>query len=423
MQIHVVSQGDTIYALARTFGVPAQEIITQNNLDHPNDLVVGETLLIPTTNTYIIQPGDTLWEIAKKLNINYQALLDANPNVRPQNLYPGQSLSLPQREKQHIIVNGYLEPHTGNAQRFVEASAALTYLSVFSYEVSAEGNLTAPDDAEVLAAVKNTDVSPLMVITNLSEGEFKREIAAAIFNSNDVQEHLISNILSVLRQKGYRGINIDFEFLGSNMREQYNQFLQKITQRMHQEGYIVSTALAPKTSGTQVGAWYEAHDYAFHGRTVDFVVLMTYEWGWSGGPPMPVSPITQVRQVVNYALSVMPANKIVMSIPLYGYDWTLPYQEGGKFARAVRYQQAIDLARQNHTNIEYNQKEESPFFRYTDAQGQQHIVYFEDLRTMEAMFQMVDDDNLRGISFWNLAFTFPQVWPLLQDKFTIIKEG
>ncbi|MFE5278570.1 spore gernimation protein, partial [Bacillus cereus] len=102
------------------------------------------------------------------------------------------------------------------------------------------------------------------------------------------------------------------------------------------------TALAPKTSAEQEGAWYEAHDYRAHGEIVDFVVIMTYEWGYSGGPAMAVSPIGPVRDVIEYALTEMPASKIMMGQNLYGYDWTLPFVQGS-IARAVSPQQAIEL--------------------------------------------------------------------------------
>ena len=83
------------------------------------------------------------------------------------------------------------------------------------------------------------------------------------------------------------------------MRQPYNEFLRKATERLHAQGFMVSSALAPKTSATQSGQWYEAHDYRAHGEIVDFVVIMTYEWGYSAGPPLPVSPIDAVERVLN----------------------------------------------------------------------------------------------------------------------------
>jgi len=421
MQIHVVSRGDTFYSLARRYGVTPESIQAVNQLENPNQLVVGETLLIPTQNQYTVQPGDTLYAIAERFNVDLSDLIRLNPRLVSGEIRPGETVKIPAHEKKRIIVNGYLEPHEGVVERFREASSALTYLTIFSYHVQSNGTLIEPDPSEndLLAAVKTTRVQPLMAITNISEGGFDRDVATALFKSTDAQNRLIENVLRIMREKGYRGVNVDFEYLGSNTRRDYNRFIERLTNRLHRENFIVSTALAPKISGVQTGEWYEAHDYQFHGRTVDFVILMTYEWGWSGGPPMPVSPITQVRRVVNYARSVIPARKIVMSIPLYGYDWTLPFVEGGEFAKALNFQQAIHRAMRYNQSIDYNEREEAPFFRYTDENGKEHIVYFEDLRTMSAMFKMVSDLELGGISFWNLAFRFPAVWPMITDYFDV----
>lgn len=54
-------------------------------------------------------------------------------------------------------------------------------------------------------------------------------------------------------------------------------------------GYTLSTTLVPKTSSNQKGKFFEAHDYKAQGQIVDFVVIMTYDWGWQGGPPMAIS--------------------------------------------------------------------------------------------------------------------------------------
>lgn len=102
------------------------------------------------------------------------------------------------------------------------------------------------------------------------------------------------------------------KFLTPELRENYNNFLRKAKARLYSEGLLMFTALASKTSATKVGAWYEVHDYKAHGEISDFVALMTYEWGYSGCPPMAVSPIGPVRQLIEYALTEMPASKIMM---------------------------------------------------------------------------------------------------------------
>ena len=166
--------------------------------------------------------------------------------------------------------------------------------------------------------------------------------------------------------------------------------------------------------------WYEAHDYKAHGQIVDFVVIMTYEWGYSGGPAMAVSPIGPVRNVLEYAISEMPASKIMMGQNLYGYDWTLPFVQG-TIAKAVSPQQAIALAAENNVQIQYDIRAQAPFFRYTDPNGKQHEVWFEDARSIQAKFNLIKELGLRGMSYWKLGLSFPQNWLLITENFNVVK--
>jgi spore germination protein len=154
---------------------------------------------------------------------------------------------------------------------------------------------------------------------------------------------------------------------------------------------------------------------------VDFVVIMTYEWGYSGGPPMAVSPIGPVREVLEYALTEMPSSKIMMGQNLYGYDWTLPFVEGGDYAKAVSPQRAIEIASQNNVPIQYDTKAQAPHFDYTDTDGKQHKVWFEDARSIQAKFDLIKELNIRGISYWKLGLPFPQNWLLITGNFQVVK--
>src|SRR5699024_6877640 len=130
----------------------------------------------------------------------------------------------------------------------------------------------------------------ILVVTNLEEGAFSTELGHIILTVQSVQNNLLDNIVNTATQGGFKDVHFDFEYLSPDDREAYNSFLRKAKERFSQAGLTLSTALAPKTSSTQQGILYEAHDYAAHGEIADFVVLMTYEWGYSAGPPMAVSP-------------------------------------------------------------------------------------------------------------------------------------
>src|SRR5690606_33464247 len=121
----------------------------------------------------------------------------------------------------------------------------------------------------------------------------------------------------------------------------------------------------------QEGLLYTAHDYEAHGRIVDFVILMTYEWGWRGGPPQAISPINQIRRVVEYALTVIPPEKIFVGFQIYARDWKIPHTQGS-IAETFSPQEAIRRAVRYKAEIFYDETAQSPFFRYTDEKGQAH---------------------------------------------------
>lgn len=424
MQIAVVNPGESLWQIANRYGISADSIIRVNGLDQPENLVPGQALVIPIVGSYYtIRQGDSFYSIANRLGVSLQSLIQVNPNVDPTQLQVGQVLRIPQAPRPIIESNAYLQPSTAERDQDLvrEHAELLTYFSIFQYRVLRTGELVEPEDTAALEAIRATNARPMMVIANFEEGNFSPEISRAIFTNTAAREAMITSIIRTMQDKGFRALNIDFENMYADDRELYNQFLREITARLHQEGLLVSTALAPKISATQVGQWYEAHDYRAHGEIVDFVILMTYEWGWSGGPPMAVSPIPQVRAVLDFAVSVIPPSKIMMGAPLYGYDWTLPFVLGGRFARSLSPQAAVTQARNVGAFIRYDPVSQAPNYSYYDSEGKEHIVWFEDARSMQAKFDLIKSYGLRGISYWVLGNPFPQNWALLEDNFRIRK--
>lgn len=427
MQIHVVQKGQTLFRIAQSYGVSEQAIADANELDLADTLVVGQAMVIPIQGQYYwVQAGDSLYAIARRFNIQVEQLVQANRLSVNQVLPIGLRLYIPDPPGPVIEVNAYVEPRGTQVSEALqgasrEAAPYLTYLAPFSYRINRDGSLAGPPLDGLAQIATEYGVTLMMVITNLEEGQFSSEVGQILLNNNDIQNRLLDEIIATARRYGFRDIHFDIEFLRPEDREAYNAFLRKAAQRIHQEGYLISTALAPKTSAAQTGPWYTAHDYRAHGEIVDFVVIMTYEWGYSGGPPMAVSPIGPVRQVLEYALTEMPGSKIMMGQNLYGYDWTLPYVAGGEYARALSPQAAIALARTENVAIQYDWNVQAPNFTYIDDEERTHRVWFEDARSIQAKFNLIKELGLRGISYWKLGLPFPQNWELLADNFEIRK--
>ena len=136
---------------------------------------------------------------------------------------------------------------------------------------------------------------------------------------------------------------------------------------------------------------------------------------------MAVAPLNEVAKVIDYAVSVMPRKKIMMGIPYYGYDWTLPYTPGGEFAKSVGNEEAVDIARTNGAIIQYDYTAQSPFFNYVDKNRNSHVVWFEDARSIRAKLLLASRQGLRGVSYWALGKPFKQNWEVLNNMFNIVK--
>lgn len=427
MQIHVVRRGQTLSGIAQAYNTTWQRISEANELDAPNQLVVGQALVIPIYGRFHwVAPGESLWSIGRRYNIEPRELARVNRIPYNATLTVGLRLYIPPGPKPSIEVNAYIEPTAGTIterqrQEVRNLGRYLTYLAPFSFRANRDGTLTAPPLDELPQIATSLGIINMLVVTNQEEGQFSKELAHILFTNTQVRENFLNNIIQTANRLNFKDIHFDFEFIDPADRDAYNEFLRIARDRLKAQGFLMSTALAPKTSATQVGAWYTAHDYATHGRLTDFVVLMTYEWGYTYSTPQAVSPIGPVRNVVRYALTEMPANKIMLGQNLYGYDWRAPFRYGGEAARALSPQQAIALARRENVSISYDYTAQAPFFRYYDNEGRLHEVWFEDARSIQAKFDLIKQLRLRGISYWKLGLSFPQNWLLLQDNFNIIK--
>ena len=374
---------------------------------------------------YVVRPGDSVDSIAQTLDANVEQIIYDNQLTYPYELAVGQAL----------LVSGYVkEPDrtaavSGYAYPFIspwvleQTLPYLTELRVFSYGFTMEGELLPPsygeDDEWMIAQA--VDTQPILTLTPFGpDGNFNNQLIHSVVNDEAYTANLIQNLLDTMGRKGYTGIDIDFEYIMAQDRDAFSAFVRQVAETMRAAGYHTSVALAPKTSADQAGLLYEGKDYRALGEAADSVLLMTYEWGYTYGPPMAVAPINQVRRVVEYAVTEIPAGKIDLGIPNYGYDWPLPYEKGVTKASTINNIQAVRIAVEHGAEIRFDSLAESPYFTY-EENGVGHEVWFEDVRSLQAKFRLMEEYNLRGCGYWQIMQWFRANWLLLQDYFYILK--
>lgn len=371
---------------------------------------------------HTVEKGDTLYEIGKKYGVTIEQLINANGNTVLPTLIIGQSVIVPTPTEKYgnIITNGYAYP---NIERGT-LDSFLPYLSLitpFSYGITNEGNLVEISADNIIRAAENKNVKPLLIITTLTEqGSFSSERAAMVFESKVLSDTLIQNIITKLETADYYGVDIDFEYISPEYEQNYADFITKLKNKLEPLGYKVFVSVAPKTSSTQRGLLYEAHNYQKLGEAADYVLVMTYEWGYTYSAPMAVAPIDKVRQVLEYAVTQIPPEKILMGIPNYGYDWTLPYIQGTA-ANSISNSEALELARRVGAEIKFDRKSQTPYFNYYDRSGKEHEVWFEDARSINAKLMLLNELRLSGYSIWNLMDFYRPITTLTNLQFNIEK--
>ncbi|MFZ5825897.1 MAG: glycosyl hydrolase family 18 protein [Bacillota bacterium] len=417
MYITVVQPNEDLAAVASRTGVSADALAAANGLQEERAVTPGLALIVPS-NRYTVQPGDSLFSIAERSGVSLEALRRANPGLG-QAIYPGRRLRIPDPVKRPAEVIGYL-PLTDpgvTAEDITPWARQLTWVALFSHLIDEEGNLPPINDEPAIRAVYAAGAKPLMSIANMKAGgAFDPELARRIITLPEVRARVMDNVIRIVNEKGYAGVDSDIENIPRELQAGYVNFLAELKQRLGERP--LNVAVPPKFDEYTFG-YARGHDYAGIGRVVDRVFIMNYEFHWVGGPPGPIAPLPQYRRVLQYAVEKMPRDKILAGISTTAYDWELP-DTPENTARPWPHDEAVRIAIENQVPIRYSEPQESPWFRYT-SNGRQREVWFEDARSLLAKFDVIRSLGLRGYGIWHLGALNSQLITLSNQLFTIAR--
>jgi spore germination protein len=296
--------------------------------------------------------------------------------------------------------------------RAAVAANALDEVDFDWYHSQANGRVRAQhEDLELVAEAADAGLNVFATVVNSPKygAAFSRDVAVAILATKATRHRHIEALVRLVKDEGYDGIDLDWEELTAADRDKYSLFVEELAAALHAEKRFLSIAVYPKTS--EPGRWpsQQAMDYRRLGAAVDEFKIMTYAYSgpWSG--PGPQSPYSWLDQVLTFAQSKVPAKKIYMGVPFFGYSW----RGGG--ARAMTGLEVARLPKAFKRDAERDAASGELILQFTDDFGVAHHAYVPDATAIakKLAFLRRKHPGIGGIAIWVMGQEGRGFWPAI----------
>lgn len=450
---YTVQSGDSLYTIANRYNTTVESIMTLNNLESM-DLDVGQRLIIPVFSEVVVnvdvanvrqRPGAAYNVVAQMdrgarlplLGVQgdwYRvALFNGNPGwisktVTTLRAYDG-SEPIIQNLGYYTLEEGPTLP--SSYQSFVRNVDQISQTGLFMFRINRDnpttivkfGEFTDDEVRELVRIGHRHNVKMLATVHNLlyEEGvELAKRIIRELVSSEQNMNAFALNLVRLIEQYGLDGVDIDIEDVFEEDRDRLTQLYRVIGRVLDERGYFFSTAVPSKTGPNDPSVFAKPFDYPnLHQPTDQFVIMLYNEHGWPGSGPGPVVSIGRMETVLRYAMTVMPKEKIIAAVSVFGFDFNLQTDR----ASYVTYQMAVDLANKYNQEIIFDEETQTPMFAYTDEQGVKHEVWFENRESILAKARLANRLGIRGIALWRLGMEDPAIWTMLRDDVVVRKMG
>jgi spore germination protein len=299
----------------------------------------------------------------------------------------------------------------------------LTYLSIFGYRIIENGEIEEIEDTKLIQTAKSYGVAPVMVLSTLSTGGIDNiEATYHLLNNEDLMDKLIDNLLIKLKKKGYYGVNVTYQLLNNATLSAFENFNTRAYTRLKNEGFAYFITISPNAVFTADRISFEKVDYTKILQEVDGAVVLNYSWGTFLGPPAPLASISKINEFLDYLIPQTIPGKLVIGMPLIAYDWELPYNIGLSKANSLTLDGAVNLAGYVGATIQFDDVSQTPYFTYNESVigiAREHIVWFIDARSIDAILKVILERGLNGSGIWNIMNYYPQIWLVINTQYEI----
>lgn len=275
----------------------------------------------------------------------------------------------------------------------------------------AEQSADDPDEAEQLESLRSAGPAVIPTVANHFDGDWQYEAVARILHDPELTRQHVDDLAELARDGDYPGIDIDYEDLRAADGPGFTRFVRELADRLHADGRTLSVTLAPKTEDDGHSEATQALDYRAVGEAADSVRIMAYDYHWATSAPGPAAPEMWVREVLTYSLTRVPAEKLVLGVPVYGYDWS------GGYGSSLSTAGALELAQRYDKEPVWDPVGGSAWFEYRQD-GVDHEVWFEDTRSTAIKLGLAREFGLRSVHLWSYGPEAPGLWEEIDASWT-----
>lgn len=371
----------------------------------PNDSNYSLIATISTTTfkNSSLSSGTTYWYFVRAYN-SYGTSSDST-HIKATTLTPAPA---PTSTKKVLgFTTYYYSGDTSSYNSMAANTSLIDEIAADTYVTDGLGVISGLVPTNQITYANSNGINAYAMITNNFDGN----IAKTLLESSTNRQALINNTISSLKTNGYKGVNIDLEGVFYYDRSYYTTFMNEIYNALKPLGYTVTVSVPAKTSDSPTDGWSGAYDYTQLAQYADELVLMTYDEHYPGGTPGAIASIGWVENVIKYAITVIPKEKLLLGTAAYGYDWSSNGTKGLSIAGAY------NLASSYGVTVQWDATSKTPYFNYTDTSGIAHSVWFENSTSLGYKLDLVNSYGLSGIAIWRLGLENSDYWSTIKTKF------
>lgn len=263
-------------------------------------------------------------------------------------------------------------------------------------------------DTQALKIMKASGVKIMPLLSNNYQSVFRGESVKRILTNTKKRQKLIDDLIKIIHDYGFVGVNIDFEEISLSTNEPLVAFQKTLYEQMHAQNLLVSQDVIP---------FNEDYNYKSLSQYNDYLILMAYDQHHSETKPGPNSSQKWIEAAVEKITKLVPPNKIILAMAAFGHDWQLDGHTVKKVSD-VTYQQAMAKASNSNAKIEFDNDTYNLNFEYYDTQNKFHQVYFVDAATNFNVLRFSTEYNLAGTALWRLGGEDLRLWDFYNKPMT-----